>query len=126
MVSQNTVAALGAINAALAIVAGAFGAHALREKLTAPLLRAFETGAQYHFYHALGLFALAFALTRLPDSPWVVRAFYLMLAGMLLFSGSLYALALSGKSALGAITPLGGLALIAAWTCLAIAFLATD
>jgi len=126
MVSHNTVAALGAINAALAIVAGAFGAHALREKLTAPLLRAFETGAQYHFYHALGLFALAFALTRLPDSPWVVRAFYLMLVGMLLFSGSLYALALSGKSALGAITPLGGLALIAAWTCLAIAFLATE
>ncbi len=122
MVSVNTVAAIGALNAAIAVMAGAFGAHALRDRLTPALLRAFDTGAQYHFYHALGLFAVAFALSRLPESVWVGRSFYLMLAGMVLFSGSLYALALSGKTILGAITPLGGLAFIAAWVSLGYGF----
>ncbi len=122
MVSVNSVAAIGALNAALAVIAGAFGAHALRERLTPALLRAFETGAQYHYYHALGLYAVAFALSRLPESVWVGRSFYLMLAGIVLFSGSLYALALSGIKPLGAITPLGGLALIAAWLSLAYGF----
>jgi len=123
MVTVNTIAITAAINAAVAIMAGAFGAHALRDRLTPALLRAFDTGAQYHFYHALGLFAVAFALTRLPESVWVSRAFFLMLAGIVLFSGSLYALALSGRTVLGAVTPFGGVAFIAAWLCLAWGFM---
>lgn len=120
--SAYTFAAAGALNAFLSVAAGAFGAHALRERLAPPLLRAFDTGAQYHFYHALGLFAVAFAMSRLPESVWAARAGWLMLLGIVLFSGSLYALALTGVTRLGMITPLGGLAFLAAWLALAWAF----
>jgi uncharacterized membrane protein YgdD (TMEM256/DUF423 family) len=113
-------ATLGALSAFLAVGAGAFGAHALRARLPADLLAVFETGARYQMYHALGLFAVAWAVTRWPG-PWPVRAGWLFLAGTLLFSGSLYGLALSGVRWLGAVTPLGGLCFLAGWLCLALA-----
>jgi uncharacterized membrane protein YgdD (TMEM256/DUF423 family) len=113
-------ATLGAASAFVAVAAGAFGAHALRARLSPDLLAVFETGARYQMYHALGLLAVAWAVTRWP-SPWPPRAGWLFLAGTVLFSGSLYALALSGIRWLGAITPLGGLAFLAGWLCLAFA-----
>ena len=111
---------VGAISAFLAVAAGAFGAHALRARLDPAMLVTFETGARYQMYHALGLLAVAWALTRWPG-PWAGRAGWLFVAGTVLFSGSLYALALSGIRWLGAITPLGGLAFLAGWLCLALA-----
>jgi uncharacterized membrane protein YgdD (TMEM256/DUF423 family) len=113
-------ATLGAVSAFVAVAAGALGAHALRTRLPPDLLAVFETGARYQMYHALGLLAVAWAVTRWP-SPWPPRAGWLFLAGTVLFSGSLYALALSGIRWLGAITPLGALAFLAGWLCLAFA-----
>jgi uncharacterized membrane protein YgdD (TMEM256/DUF423 family) len=109
--------ALGSASALVAVAAGAFGAHALRARLPAELLAVFETGARYQMYHALGLLAVAWAAERWPN-PWPLRAGWLFVIGTLLFSGSLYALALSGIRWLGAITPFGGAALLAGWTCL--------
>ena len=111
---------LGAASALMAVGAGAFGAHALRARLSPELLAAFETGARYQMYHALGLLAVGWAVTRWPG-PWAVRAGWLFVAGTLLFSGSLYTLALSGVRWLGAITPVGGVALLAGWACLILA-----
>ena len=109
--------ALGSASALIAVAAGAFGAHGLRARLTPELLAVFETGARYQMYHALALLAASWALTRWPG-PWPARAGWLFLAGTVLFSGSLYALALSGVRWLGAVTPLGGLAFLAGWACL--------
>jgi uncharacterized membrane protein YgdD (TMEM256/DUF423 family) len=109
--------ALGSASALVAVAAGAFGAHTLRARLTPDLLAVFETGARYQMYHALALLAAAWALTRWPG-PWPVRAGWLFVVGTLLFSGSLYALALSGVRWLGAVTPFGGLAFLAGWLCL--------
>ena len=109
--------ALGSASALVAVAAGAFGAHGLRARLTPDLLAVFETGARYQMYHALALLAAAWAVTRWPG-PWPVRAGWLFLAGTIVFSGSLYALALSGIRWLGAITPLGGAAFLAGWACL--------
>ncbi|MGH7753983.1 MAG: DUF423 domain-containing protein, partial [Gemmatimonadales bacterium] len=100
--------------------AGAFGAHALRARLSPELLAVFETGARYQMYHAVGLFAAAWAATRWPG-PWAVRAGWPFVAGTLLFSGSLYAQALSGVRWLGAVTPFGGVAFLAGWVCLMLA-----
>lgn len=111
---------LGAASALMSVGAGAFGAHALRARLSPELLAAFETGARYQMYHALGLLAVSWAVTRWPG-PWAVRAGWLFVAGTLLFSGSLYALALCGIRWLGAITPFGGVAFLAGWTCLILA-----
>ena len=112
---------LGSINAALAVGLGAFGAHALRGRLSENLLSTYQTGVQYHFYHALGLIAVAFAAFLLPESALVKWAGWLMVAGIVLFSGSLYLLSISGIRWLGAITPLGGVAFISAWLLLALA-----
>jgi uncharacterized membrane protein YgdD (TMEM256/DUF423 family) len=111
---------LGAVSAFIAVAAGAFGAHALRARLSPDLLAVFETGARYQMYHALGLIAAAWATARWPGSltHW---AGWLFIVGTLLFSGSLYALALSGVRWLGAITPLGGVAFLVGWLCLAMA-----
>ena len=111
---------LGSASALISVAAGAFGAHALRARLSPELLAAFETGARYQMYHALGLFAAAWAVTRWPG-PWAGRAGWLFLVGTLLFSGGLYALALSGVRWLGAITPFGGAAFLAGWACLVLA-----
>ena len=102
---------IAAINGALAVMAGAFAAHGLKARLSADALSVFETGARYHMYHAL-----AMALAALVPARWPAIAF---LAGILLFSGSLYLLALTGATLLGAVTPLGGLCFIAGWGLLA-------
>jgi uncharacterized membrane protein YgdD (TMEM256/DUF423 family) len=111
---------LGAASAFVAVAAGAFGAHALRARLSPELLAVFETGARYQMYHALGLMAVAWAVTRWPGA-LPLWAGWLFVGGTVLFSGSLYALALSGVRALGAVTPLGGVAFLAGWVCLALA-----
>lgn len=117
---DRTFAALGAALAALAVAAGAFGAHGLRGRLTPDLVEVFETAARYHMYHALGLLAVAWAAARWPSGT-VTLAGWLMVTGIVVFSGSLYVLSLTGMRWLGAITPLGGLALMAGWVALAVA-----
>ncbi|MGI8508048.1 MAG: DUF423 domain-containing protein [Gemmatimonadaceae bacterium] len=111
---------LGSINAALAVVFGAFGAHALRARLTPEMLSVYHTGAQYHFYHALGLLLIAAIVMHVPGFGFARAAGWLMTVGIVLFSGSLYLLAITGVRWLGAVTPLGGLAFIAAWVLLTI------
>ncbi len=110
---------LGAAAAMLAVVLGAFGAHALRSRLPADLLTIYHTGVQYHFWHALGVLAIGLTLLHVPGSTAIRAAGWLMLAGIVVFSGSLYLLAATGARWLGAITPLGGVALIAAWAAFA-------
>lgn len=111
---------VGALSALISVAAGAFGAHALRARLTPEHLAAFETAARYQMYHALGLLAVAWAVTRWRGAS-VVRAGWLFVAGTVLFSGSLYILALTGIRWWGTVTPLGGLALLVGWLCLALA-----
>jgi uncharacterized membrane protein YgdD (TMEM256/DUF423 family) len=111
---------LGSLSALVGVAAGAFGAHALRARLAPDLLGVFETAARYQMYHALALLGVAWAAGRWPG-PLVPSAGWLFVAGTLLFSGSLYALALSGVRWLGAITPLGGICFLAGWLCLALA-----
>jgi len=109
--------ALGALNAAVAVGAGAFAAHGLRERLDARALEVFETGARYQMYHALGLIAAAWAAARWPG-PAVTWAGWLFVAGTVIFSGSLYALVLTGVKGLGAVTPVGGVLFLAGWLAL--------
>lgn len=109
---------LGAVSAFVAVAAGAFGAHALRGRLELRLLEAFETGARYQMYHALALLAVACAVARWPGTA-APAAGWLFVAGTVLFSGSLYGLALMGWRWLGAVTPLGGLCFLAGWLALA-------
>ncbi len=111
--------ALGAANAFLCVALGAFGAHGLKQRLAADMLVVYQTGVQYHFYHALGLLAVGFMLLHYPQSRLARLSGWLMLAGIVLFSVSLYALSLTGMRALGAITPLGGVAFLSAWATLA-------
>jgi uncharacterized membrane protein YgdD (TMEM256/DUF423 family) len=112
--------ALGAVSGFVAVAAGAFGAHGLRARLAPDLLAVFETAARYQMYHALALLAVAWVAARWPG-PLPQWAGWLFVVGTVLFSGSLYALALSGVRWLGAITPLGGAAFLAGWICLALA-----
>lgn len=114
---------LGSFFAGLSVVLGAFGAHALRDRLEERLLANFETGARYQMYHALALLAVAWAISRFPASQLLVIAGWLFLAGIVIFSGSLYLLALTGQRWLGAITPFGGVAFLAGWVCLLLAAL---
>jgi uncharacterized membrane protein YgdD (TMEM256/DUF423 family) len=114
--------ALGALSAFVSVAAGAFGAHALRAQLTPEYLAVFETAARYQMYHALGLLAVAWAAARWPGQ-LRLWAGWLFVVGTVLFSGSLYLLALTGIRWLGAITPLGGAAFLAGWLCLALAVL---
>jgi uncharacterized membrane protein YgdD (TMEM256/DUF423 family) len=113
--------ALGSISAGLAVALGAFGAHILKDRLAANLLANFETGVRYQMYHALAVLAVAWAITRWPDSGLPAAAGWLFVAGTVFFSGSLYVLALTGVRWLGAITPLGGVAFVAGWICLLLA-----
>ncbi|HEY0482264.1 MAG TPA: DUF423 domain-containing protein [Kofleriaceae bacterium] len=108
---------VGALNAALAVAAGAFAAHGLRERLDARALEVFETGARYHMYHALAI--IAAGLVASSAARGAQTAAWMFQIGIVLFSGSLYALALSGVKGLGAITPVGGLAFLAGWLWLA-------
>lgn len=101
------------------VAIGAFGAHALQARLLANnTLDTFQTGVLYHMFHTLALVAVALLAMHNPDSRLLSWAGYLLLAGIVLFSGSLYTLSLTGISWLGAITPLGGLGFLAAWGCL--------
>jgi len=109
---------LGSLSAGLAVALGAFGAHALKARLAPDLLAVYETGVRYQLTHALALLAVAWACTRWPGAA-VTTSGWLFVAGTVLFSGSLYALSLSGIRGLGAVTPIGGVAWIAGWLCLA-------
>ena len=111
--------ALGGIS----VVLGAFASHALKDKLNERALEIWETGTKYQMYHALALILVALLISRFPDSTLLVVAGYAFVAGVTIFSGSLYALSLSGIKWLGAITPLGGAAFIIGWACLAVAAL---
>lgn len=110
---------LGTALAGLSVAIGAFGAHGLRDRVEPALLANFETGARYHMYHALALIAVAWAVQRWPASNVPVIAGWLFVAGIVLFAGSLYIMALTGQRWLGAVTPFGGVAFIAAWALLA-------
>jgi len=109
---------LGCLFGLLGVAAGAFGAHALRARLPADLLAVFETGARYQMYHALALLAVAWAVERWASGA-AVAAGWAFVAGIVVFSGSLYVLALSGARWLGAVTPIGGAAFLAGWALLA-------
>lgn len=111
---------LGAVSGALGVAAGAFGAHALRDKVEPRLLEIFETAARYEMYHALALLAVGLLASRWP-SGLLNSAGWLFVAGTLFFSGSLYAMTFTGIRALGAITPIGGVCFIAGWICLGVA-----
>ena len=115
---MKTFFVLGALFAALGVVLGAFGAHALRSTLSPDDLVTFEIGVRYQMYHALALIAVAWATTQW-ESTTVTLAGWAFVVGILIFSGSLYLLVLSGQRWLGAITPIGGVALIAGWILLA-------
>jgi uncharacterized membrane protein YgdD (TMEM256/DUF423 family) len=115
--------ALGAALAALAVILGAFGAHALKTRLPADLLEVYQTAVLYHFWHALGVLAVGLALQQLPDAGWLRAAGWLLTAGVVLFCGSLYLLAFTGARWLGAVTPFGGVAFILGWLALAVAAL---
>ncbi len=118
--------ALGSIGMLLAVALGAFGAHALKQTLAPELMATYETAVNYHFIHALGLLAVGLLALHLPASGTLRWAGILMAAGLLLFSGSLYALSLSGIRGLGVLTPVGGVALLAAWLLLAVAVVRAD
>jgi len=105
----------------LGVMLGAFGAHALKNTLDDYAMGVFETAVQYHFYHAFALMVVGIIAMSHPDSLLLRSSGWLFMLGLVLFSGSLYALSFSGLRWLGAITPLGGLAFIVAWGCLALA-----
>lgn len=108
---------IGSINCFFAVALGAFGAHGLKAILDERALQTWNTGVEYHFYHALGLLAIGLIVRDYPNS---VMAGWLMLTGIILFSGSLYILSVTGIKPLGIITPFGGLCFLAAWGWLAI------
>ena len=110
--------ATGAILSGVGVALGAFGAHGLKTRVAPELLIVFETGVRYHMYHALGLLAVGWAMSRNP-LPSINIAGVLFVAGIVLFSGSLYMMTFTGFRWLGAITPLGGLAFIVGWVLLA-------
>jgi uncharacterized membrane protein YgdD (TMEM256/DUF423 family) len=119
---DRTFLLLGAVAGFLGVAFGAFGAHALRTRLTPDMLDVFETGVRYQMYHAVALLVVALGLARVDG--WAMRsAGWLFVAGIVVFSGSLYVLALSGVRGFGAVTPVGGLAFLLGWGCLAYAAL---
>ena len=115
---EQTFAVLGALSAFIAVAAGAFGAHGLRQRLSSDMLAVFDVAVRYQMYHALALLAVSWAQTRW-SGPALQLSGYAFLAGTILFSGSLYLLSLTGVRWLGAITPLGGLAFLIGWLALA-------
>lgn len=110
----------GAVLAFLGVALGAFGAHALKTRLAADMLTVYQTGVQYHLVHALGIVLIGILVQMLPATKWLPIAGWMMVAGVIIFSGSLYALSVTGVRILGAITPLGGIALLAAWVLVGI------
>ena len=112
---------ISAANGFIAVALGAFGAHGLKGKIAANLLLAYETAVQYHFYHVLALFGVALLMDKMDEKPLLITSAWLFVAGMIMFSGSLYLLALGGPKWLGPVTPIGGVALLAAWLTLLLA-----
>lgn len=120
----RTFLVVAALLGGLSVAGGAFASHALRDKLTERSLEIFETGARYQMYHALALLAVAILLSRAEVAQaWLTASGIALIAGVLIFCGSLYALSLSGIKWLGAVAPLGGAAFLIGWGCLAIAAL---
>ena len=110
---------VGALACGLGVALGAFGAHGLKSRVAPELLVVFETGVRYHMYHALALLAVGWAASRWPGSAVEISG-WLFVAGIVIFSGSLYVMTMTGARWLGAITPLGGLAFIVGWALLAL------
>jgi len=102
-----------------AVAFGAFGAHALKASITPDMMTVYQTAVQYHSWHALGLLGIGALISQRPENAALGVAAWLLVAGMLLFSGSLYALALTGVRGFGAVTPVGGVAFLGGWACLA-------
>ena len=117
--SPRLTLAVASIAMFLAVALGAFGAHALKSRLSADMTGVWQTAVQYHAWHALALFGLGLLMLHWPERADLGIAAWLLLAGIVLFSGSLYALALSGVRGLGAVTPIGGVAFLAGWAVLA-------
>jgi uncharacterized membrane protein YgdD (TMEM256/DUF423 family) len=117
---NRTFLLIGALAGFIGVAFGAFGAHALRDRLPGPMLTVFETAVRYQMYHALAVLVVGSSMAR--TGGWAfVAAGWLFTAGIILFSGSLYALALTGVSTFGAITPIGGVAFLLGWACLIVA-----
>ncbi|MEH6589419.1 MAG: DUF423 domain-containing protein [Halioglobus sp.] len=112
---------LGSFSCMLGVMLGAFGAHALKSRLGENAMGIFETAVQYQFYHSLALLAVGILALSQPQTILLKSSGYLFLLGIIIFSGSLYLLSFTGVKWLGAITPLGGLAFIGGWACLAFA-----
>ena len=110
---------IGCVAAGLAVVLGAFGAHALRDRLGPQILAIYETGVRYQVYHAFALLIVGLLRGSAARSPWIDAAGWFFVIGIAVFSGSLYLLSVSGARWLGAITPVGGLAFILGWASLA-------
>lgn len=117
---ERTFLLIGSVMGFLGVAGGAFGAHALKARLSPEMLAVFETGVRYQMYHAFAVLIVAAAIGHLGDARLLVWAGWFFVAGVLLFSGSLYALALTGTGILGAITPIGGLLFLVGWACLAV------
>lgn len=115
--------AIAAINGLLGVILGAFGAHGLRDRMPADLMAIYQTGVQYQMYHALALLGVGILCFHYGESALVRASGWSFLAGIIIFSGSLYVLSLTGVRWLGAITPIGGLGFIAGWTLLIVAVL---
>jgi len=111
---------IAAISGFLAVAIGAFGAHAVKDKLDANMLDVYKTGVQYQFYHTFAIIAIALLMRFFPEIKAFQWAGWLFVVGIVLFSGSLYALSLSGTTKLGIVTPFGGLSFLAGWAMLLI------
>lgn len=116
---------LGSANAGLAVMLGAFGAHALKSRMEESLLKVYQTGIEYHFYHALGLILIGIIAMNIPVNVWLKSAGWMMFSGIILFCGSLYLLSILNLRWLGMITPFGGLLFIFAWVSLCVSVIKT-
>lgn len=112
---------IGTLSAGLGVALGAFGAHGLKSKVAPEMLTVWETAVQYHLIHALGLVLVGILCQLIPEASLIRNAGWLFLGGIVLFSGSLYAMVLTGNKPLGIITPMGGVAFIMGWISLAVA-----
>jgi uncharacterized membrane protein YgdD (TMEM256/DUF423 family) len=117
---DRTFLLIGSVLGFLGVVFGAFGAHALRSRLSPEMLVVFETAVRYQMYHTFALLIVAAAIGRIGDASLLVMAGWFFFAGILMFSGSLYALAITGVGLLGAVTPVGGVLFLIGWACLAV------
>lgn len=118
--NSKTIITTGSVFLALAVAFGAFGAHIVQDMLTPERFDVYQTGVEYHFYHALGILFLGVMALQIRGNRWLTMSFYCLTAGVLIFSGSLYILTLTDTGWLGAITPIGGVAFILGWIFLAV------